>query len=54
MLMLDVSYKEAKRLCQDRGQPVFKGLLTGMTEKSEVRMQHHVYTDSHEQMKPAL
>ena len=50
----DVSYKEAKHLCRYRGQPVFKGLVTAMNEVGEVRMQFHVYSDSHEQMKSAL
>ena len=50
----DVSYKEAKHLCRYRGQPVFKGLVTGMNEAGEVHMQFHVYSDSHEQMKSAL
>ncbi|KAL7546679.1 hypothetical protein ACHAWF_010011 [Thalassiosira exigua] len=50
----DVSYKEAKHLCLYRGRPVFKGLVTAMNELGEVRIQFHVYTDSHEQMKSAL
>ena len=50
----DVSYKEAKHLCHYRGRPVFKGLVTAMNEVGEVRIQFHIYTDSHEQMKGAL
>ncbi|KAL7532434.1 hypothetical protein ACHAXR_005774, partial [Thalassiosira sp. AJA248-18] len=50
----DVSYKEAKHLCQFRGRPVFKGLVTALNALGEVRMQFHVYTDSHEQMMAAL
>ncbi len=36
-----------------RVRPVFKGLVTD-NEFGEVRVQFHVYTDSHEQMKSAL
>ncbi|KAL3770800.1 hypothetical protein ACHAWU_006359 [Discostella pseudostelligera] len=50
----DVSYKEAKHLCLYRGRPVFKGLVTAMNEVGEVRIQFHIYSDSHEQMKSAL
>ena len=50
----DVSYKEAKHLCLYRGRPVFRGLVTAMNEVGEVRIQFHVYSDSHEQMKSAL
>lgn len=50
----DVSYKEAKHLCQYRGQSVFKGLVTALNEIGEVRIQFHVYTDSQEQMTSAL
>jgi hypothetical protein len=54
VLMIDVSYKEAKALCQYKGKPVFKGLVTAMNQYGEVRLQFHVYTDSHEQMLSAL
>ena len=50
----DVSYKEAKHLCRYHGRPIFKGLVTAVNEIGEVRIQFHVYTDSHEQMKSAL
>jgi NRPS condensation-like uncharacterized protein len=50
----DVSYKEAKHISRVRGQPVFKGLVTAMNEFGEIRIQFHVYTDSHEQMTAAL
>lgn len=50
----DVPYKEAKHLCLYRGRPVFKGLVTAMNEVGEVRIQFHIYSDSHEQMKSAL
>jgi hypothetical protein len=50
----DVSYKEAKHLCLYRGRPVFQGLVTAMNEVGEVRMQFHIYSDSHEQMKSAI
>lgn len=54
ILHWDVSYKEAKHLCLYRGRSVFKGLVTAMNEVGEVRIQFHIYTDSHEQMKAAL
>jgi len=50
----DVSYKEAKHLCRYHGRPIFKGLVTAVNGLGEVRIQFHVYTDSHEQMKSAL
>eukprot|EP00986_Skeletonema_menzelii_P017125 scaffold17631_cov148-Skeletonema_menzelii.AAC.1 len=53
-LCWDVSYKEAKHVSRVRGQPVFKGLVTAMNEFGEIRIQFHVYTDSHEQMTAAL
>ena len=54
VLMLDVSYKEAKSLYQYRGKSVFRGLVTGLNQYGEVRLQFHIYTDSHEQMLSAL
>ena len=54
VLMLDVSYKEAKHLYQYQCKPVFKGLVTGLNEYVEIRLQFHIYTDSHEQMLAAL
>ena len=48
-LYWDVSYKEAKHLCQYHGQPIFKGLVTAMNEIGKVRVQFHVYMDSHDQ-----
>ncbi|EJK69590.1 hypothetical protein THAOC_09135, partial [Thalassiosira oceanica] len=54
VLHWDVSYKEAKHLCRYRGKSIFKGLVTATNELGEVRIQFHVYTDSHEQMKSAL
>ncbi len=50
----DVSFKEAKHLCLYHGRPIFKGLVTALNELGEVRIQFHVYTDSHEQMKAAI
>ncbi len=50
----DASYKEAKHLYRYRGKPLFQGLITAMNEVGEVRIQFHIYTDSHEQMKAAL
>lgn len=53
-LHIDASYKEAKHLCRVRGASIFKALVTVMNEIGEVRMQFHVYTDSHEQLTAAL
>ena len=50
----DVSYKEAKHLCQYKGKAVYKGLVTGTNEYGEIRIQFHVVTDSHEQMRAAI
>jgi hypothetical protein len=50
----DVSYKEAKHLCQYKGKPVFKGLVTATNEHGEIRIQFHIVTDSHEQMSAAI
>ena len=50
----DASFKEAKHLCQYRGKQIFKGLITGMNGLGEVRIQFHVYTDSHDQMVTAI
>eukprot|EP00956_Cyclotella_meneghiniana_P017776 scaffold29226_cov58-Cyclotella_meneghiniana.AAC.5 len=54
VLMWDVSYKEAKALYQYRGKSLFRGLLTGLNQYGEVRLQFHIYTDSHDQMLCAL
>lgn len=53
-LAVDVSYKEAKHLSQYRGNSIFKGLFTGTNEFGEVRVQHHVVSDAHDQMKPSM
>jgi hypothetical protein len=45
----DTSYKEGKNLCQWRGKSIFNGLETVLTEVGEVRIQHHVVSDSHDQ-----
>lgn len=49
-----VSYKEAKNLCQYRGDPIYHGLVTALNEYGEVRIQFHVYTDGHDQMATSL
>mmetsp|Transcript_29129 Transcript_29129/g.49666 ORF Transcript_29129/g.49666 Transcript_29129/m.49666 type:complete len:1097 (+) Transcript_29129:786-4076(+) len=54
MLYWDVSYKIDKRMNHHKGEQIFKGLVTGMNELGEIRIQFHVFTDSHEQMEPAL
>ena len=50
----DVSYKEAKHLCQYKGKQVYKGLVTATNEYGEIRVQFHIVTDSHEQMSAAI
>lgn len=50
----DVSYKVNKHLAMHKGNPIFKGYVTITNEFGEVRIQHHVLSDSHEQMKPSL
>jgi hypothetical protein len=54
MLYWDISYKIDKRMNLYKGERIFKGLVTGMNELGEIRIQFHVFTDSHEQMLPAL
>jgi hypothetical protein len=46
----DASYKEPKHLCQHRGNALFKGLMTGVNQIGEVRLQFHVVTDSKDQV----
>ena len=50
----DVSYKEAKNLCNYLGQPIYHGLVTALNEFGEIRIQFHIYTDGHDQMEAAL
>ena len=50
----DVSYKESKHLCKYKGRSVFKGYVTALNSIGEVRIQFHVFSDSHEQMVSAL
>ena len=49
-LAWDVSYKEAKHLSQYKGNPVFKGLVTVTNEIGEVRLQFHIFSESHDQI----
>eukprot|EP00956_Cyclotella_meneghiniana_P003609 scaffold4428_cov57-Cyclotella_meneghiniana.AAC.1 len=49
VLSSDVSYKEARNLCQHKGHAVYNGLDTKTNECGEVRLQYHVVSDSHEQ-----
>jgi hypothetical protein len=37
VLLVDVSYAGAKHLCKYQGEPVFKGLITGLNEKEAAR-----------------
>ena len=53
-LAFDVSYKEAKSLSKYHGESIFSGLATFMNELGEVRAQHHVISDSHEQLLPSI
>ena len=53
-LSADASYKEAKHLCQYRGKSIFNGLITMTNDVGEVRVQHHVVSDSHDQIKPPM
>eukprot|EP00956_Cyclotella_meneghiniana_P022745 scaffold43394_cov22-Cyclotella_meneghiniana.AAC.1 len=50
----DVSFKEAKNLCQHKGKAMFHGLGTGTNEIGEVRVQHHVVSESHDQLRGPL
>jgi hypothetical protein len=50
----DVSYKEAKHLSKYHGESVFSGLATGLNNIGEVRLQHHVVTDGHDQLERPL
>ena len=54
VLSIDASYKTAKHMCQYKGEPVFKALVTVTNEFGEIRMQFHVVSDSHEQMEAAF
>ncbi|KAL7532711.1 hypothetical protein ACHAXR_004793, partial [Thalassiosira sp. AJA248-18] len=53
-LAWDVSYKEGKNLFRYCGQPIFKGLVTGINELGEVRISFHVVTDSQDQFDAAI
>ena len=46
-LAIDVSYKEAKKLCRVGGKAVYVGLVTGVNEVGEIRLQFHIVSDSH-------
>ena len=50
----DASYKEAKHLGQFHGKPIFKALITATNEVGEIRVQFHVVTDGHDQMKSQI
>ncbi|KAL7535665.1 hypothetical protein ACHAXR_006652, partial [Thalassiosira sp. AJA248-18] len=54
IMQWDATFKEAKHLCQYHGEPIFKALVSGMNGIGEIRVQFHVYTDSHDQMVTAL
>ena len=50
----DVSYKEAKHLTKYCGESIFSGLATALNQVGEIRVQHHVVTDGHDQLEPPL
>jgi hypothetical protein len=50
----DASYKEAKHLCRYNGKSIFRALITATNEVGEVRIQFHVVTDGHDQMKTPI
>jgi hypothetical protein len=50
----DASYKEAKHLGQFHCKPIFKALITATNEVGEIRVQFHVVTDGHDQMKSQI
>ena len=47
----DASYKVAKHLGKYHGESIFKSLITATNEFSEIRIQFHVVTDGHDQMR---
>jgi hypothetical protein len=53
-LSVDASYKEAGHLAQYHGNPMFKGLVTYHNQHSEIRLSHHVVTDSQDQKRGPL
>ena len=53
-LAWDVSYKEGKNLFRYCGQPVFKGLVSGLDQFGRVRVSFHVVTDSQDQFDAAI
>ena len=54
ILFWDASYKIDKRMNQYNGEQIFKGLITGMNQAGEIRIQFHIHTDSHDQFVAAL
>ena len=50
----DASYKEAKHLARYHGHNVFRALITATNEVGEIRIQFHVVTDGHDQMRRAI
>ena len=54
-LAIDASFKSAGHMSKVKGgASVFNGLITATNEHGEVRIQHHVVSDSHDQMKAPL
>ena len=45
----DVSYKEARNICQHQGKLILSGLATLTNEIGEVQLQYHEVSDSHDQ-----
>ena len=53
-LACDVLYKEGKSLCCYRGQPIFKGLVSGLDPAGCVRVLFRVVTDPQDQFDAAI
>ena len=47
----DASYKEAGCLMNYKGQPIYHALITAVNEYGEIRIQFHIYTDGHDQVR---
>jgi hypothetical protein len=54
MLFWDASYKISKLVCKVGGQALYKALVTGTNEFGEIRVQLHVVTDGHDQMRDSI
>ena len=50
-ISIDASYKEASKLGQYHGEPIFNALITVTNQNGEIRKQFHTVTDAHDQIK---